>query len=558
MVDLGYTVVRLDYDGAGDSDGGDWEEERLARWLDSIDAAVGVLRSHEGIRDLNLVGIRMGATLACLYADAHPGVSGLVLWAPCANGASYVREMRILSRLSAAARPRQRVVADWFPPDSLEVAGFEVTRSTADSLAAIDLLTSLHRAPAARVLIVERTEVEAEAALADRLTILGSQVEQVQVPGYGEFITTDETTSILPTDALERISTWFATLASGPEDASAAPPIVISSRLLVAEPAAGRLVPEAECASVIERIVRLPAELFGIISEPADPTWTRRVAVLILNTGATNRVGSGRLSVAEARYWAGLGFTVLRVDLGHTGESAGTDGPDVLAVRPPERIREVAILVDWLRSEADVDRVVVCGTCSGAYQAFHAVVQGAPIDLAVLVNPAMWYVDAHTEAGMEIYVARTSRQALLRGEEWVQLVRRPRATIESARKATRGFVYLAGGRTRSLLGKFGIHRRDPVALPVDLRRIAQRGVKLLVVFAAAELGEQYLRTFAGEAVEELERTGMLTVTHIDGGDHVFSPPGARQQLVEAITLHLEQAYPRRTDHVADREGQTLT
>jgi hypothetical protein len=210
----------------------------------------------------------------------------------------------------------------------------------------------------------------------------------------------------------------------------------------------------------------------------------------------------------------------------------------------------VTALVDWLRSEADIDSVVVCGTCSGAYQSFHSVVEGAAVDLAILVNPATWYVDAHPQAGMEIYVARTSRKALLRGEEWVQLVRRPGATIESARKATRGFVYLAGHRARSLLGKLGIHRRDPVALPVDLRQLAQRGVKLLVVFAAAELGEQYLRTFAGEAVEELERTGMLTVTHIDGGDHVFSPPGARQRLVETITLHLEQAYPRRMERVA--------
>ena len=65
----------------------------------SIDAAVSVLRAR-GVTDIRLVGFRIGATLACRYATTHPGVSGLVLWAPCDRGAAYVREQRVRARMS--------------------------------------------------------------------------------------------------------------------------------------------------------------------------------------------------------------------------------------------------------------------------------------------------------------------------------------------------------------------------------------------------------------------------------------------------------------------------
>ena len=546
LVAAGYTVLRFDLDGTGDSDGGDWEPRRLEAWLESIDAASRLLREREGVVELHFAGLRMGATLACLHASTHPGVSGVVLWAPVVNGASYVRELRALSLLSAAARPPQRVSADWFPADSLEVAGFEVSRSTRDDLQGIDLIASLQHAPAPRVLVVHRTDATAELGLVDRLTALGVSVDESAVPGYGEFMTEDETTSALPVEALDTIVDWFTTLPARPEPLPPSPGrsnLLMSSTLLVVEPAAGRIAPEAACTPVIESPVRLPGDLFAIVSRPADQTWRRRVAILMLNTGATNRVGNGRLAVGEARYWAGLGFTVVRVDLGHTGDSAGAGPPDRFAIHAPERVREVDNVVEWLRSYDDVDRVVIYGTCSGAYQAFHAALQGTAVDLAILVNPAAWYLDSREEAGMAIYVARTSRQALLRRDEWVQLIRQPGATLQSVGKAARGFAYLAERRSRVLLSKLGMDRGDPITLGADLTRLARAGVKLMVVFAAVELGEHYLLTFAGPAVGQIERDEGLTMLRIDGGDHVFCAPGARQQMVEDVTRHLDAAFP---------------
>jgi hypothetical protein len=170
--------------------------------------------------------------------------------------------------------------------------------------------------------------------------------------------------------------------------------------------------------------------------------------------------------------------------------------------------------------------------------------QGAAVDTAILVNPAIWY-DADRQAGMAIHVAHNSTRAIFRASEWRRLIREPKATMGSVRKAERGFTHLAKTRARARLGKLGYDLPDVVALPGDLDRICRRGVKLLIVFAAAEIGAGYLQTFGGKVLAARQRSGEITIVDIDGGDHVFSSPGARQRLVEVVTAHLEHNFPPR-------------
>ncbi len=543
LVVLGYAVLRFDYEGTGDSDGGDWEPGRTKEWGESIHGAVAALRAREGVAEVYLAGVRMGATLACRYAHDHPGIAGLALWAPCADGTAYVRELRALSRLSAAARPPQRVTADWFPQDSLEVAGFELARSTADDLRAVNLLESVHRSPAPCMLIVDHTDRSPADALVEKLIALGTDVEHVRVAGFSEFMVDDETKSVLPRAVIEQMTQWFAKAQPRSDRVSTDPPQV-SPTLVVGEPAPVHFIPPGvECPPVVERAVRLPDGLFAIVTEPVDQTRRRGVAVLILNTGLTNRVGQGRLSIEQARYWASLGFTVVRVDLRGTGDSPLPGPVPGNSTYAPERVDEVIEVVDWLRSHGDVSHLVLYGICSGAYQSFHAALQGAAIDLAVLVNPAIWYNDSYRGAGLDIQVARNSTRAIFRLNEWRRLVREPRATAESIRQAANGFGHLVRVRVAPWLRKVGVDLPDPVLLSRDLNRIVRRGIDLLIVFAAAEMGEQYLRTFGGEPLVALPGRGRRTVVDIDGGDHVFSAPGARQRLIEAVTRHLEESFP---------------
>ena len=164
---------------------------------------------------MSLIGIRIGATLACRYALDHP-VDSLVLWAPCERGAAYVRELMVLNRMSSGSRPPQEVVAEPAdrPDGLLEVVGFEFGSALLDELAATSLLTEIDRPPARRVLVLDRDDIAPSTALTDAVRATGAATDQAQTAGWAQFMVPDETQSEIPVAALHAIAAWM-----GPEAA---------------------------------------------------------------------------------------------------------------------------------------------------------------------------------------------------------------------------------------------------------------------------------------------------------------------------------------------------
>jgi alpha/beta superfamily hydrolase len=99
LAEAGLSVLRLDYDGTGDSAGIDENPGRPEAWLASIRAARAWMQDQRGITHVSLVGLRLGASLA-IQASAEQPVENLVLWAPVVQGRAYVRELKAL-RLTA-------------------------------------------------------------------------------------------------------------------------------------------------------------------------------------------------------------------------------------------------------------------------------------------------------------------------------------------------------------------------------------------------------------------------------------------------------------------------
>jgi len=74
-------------------------------------AATRKLRETTGVRDIVLVGLRFGATLAALASQVLRGdetLAGLVLLAPAVAGRNYLRELKILQKNWKAASGRRR------------------------------------------------------------------------------------------------------------------------------------------------------------------------------------------------------------------------------------------------------------------------------------------------------------------------------------------------------------------------------------------------------------------------------------------------------------------
>jgi len=108
--------------------------------------------------------------------------------------------------------------------------------------------------------------------------------------------------------------------------------------------------------------------------------------------------------------------------------------------------------------------------------------------------------------------------------------------------ATGGAGFLVRSSLRNAARRIGLRVEAPSALARDLRAITERGVKVLMIFAAGETAAHYVRVIAGPTLEPLLQGGALEIVDVDGGDHVFSSPGARQRLFEETTGYLEREY----------------
>jgi alpha/beta superfamily hydrolase len=169
----GFSVLRFDYSGAGDS-GGDAEDGDVDVWLRDVAAAVDEVRRARGVGGVTLVGLRFGATLAALAAAARDDIERLVLWEPVVDGARFLEEGRAqhlawAEEYGAWRRLKRADVSD----AGDEILGYRVTEAMRRSIAGVDLTRVPRTAP--RVLVVER--MARHGALVAALSGRGASVE---------------------------------------------------------------------------------------------------------------------------------------------------------------------------------------------------------------------------------------------------------------------------------------------------------------------------------------------------------------------------------------------
>jgi pimeloyl-ACP methyl ester carboxylesterase len=168
----GFTVLRFDYRGTGDSSGGP-EAMGVATWLEDVRAAAQELgRAAPGTR-LVIVGLRFGATLASLASVRLPlRVRQLVLWDPVIDGLAYMREMAMSHRTFMRSELSQwqdnvGVDADGVPTESM---GMPLTPALVAELRDLNLLKELPSADHSTIVSTQdAANIDAfRAALANR------------------------------------------------------------------------------------------------------------------------------------------------------------------------------------------------------------------------------------------------------------------------------------------------------------------------------------------------------------------------------------------------------
>jgi alpha/beta superfamily hydrolase len=106
----GYSVLRFDYFGDGESDGF-FKDASISTRLTDIETAIRYLENHLRPSRIFLLGLRFGATLALLTAEKSLPVSGAVAWAPIINLWDYLYT-QLRSNLTAQMALRRKIIHD--------------------------------------------------------------------------------------------------------------------------------------------------------------------------------------------------------------------------------------------------------------------------------------------------------------------------------------------------------------------------------------------------------------------------------------------------------------
>lgn len=488
LAEQGIVTLRFDYEGEGSSSGPSGSPDALSQWRSSVAAAVQEMRAL-GVPSPSLIGLRLGAALAC-EALAHDELLGpLVLWAPLTSGRRAARELRALSLITPGSKGAN---------DSLNVLGHAVDEKT---LARLKTWRPLEGLPVSHpVLLVEsRNWRDADSACED-LAAAGLRPRLVEVPGTAEVLERDAELVKAPVELVAAIVDWL-----GPQLDSARTDVAGAPRC-----------PERSIASlgktVRERLVTIPPrQLHAVLSLPEGGPGDS--VALFLNNGVAPSRGPGRAWSEYARSLACSGIASLRLDLSGLGDSPDPPGPPVLQGQPvsPRASADAQQAIEWLRQRG-YQRVVVIGLCSGGVISLLAASTGKLDADAIVAINAPLFAPRNVGGGPPVW---TLWQAITWGTH---------------RKRVRAQLHKLPGWVWRMLDGLRIFPS-----PARLLKGASRHVDDVTAIWAGggeELVDIEIRS--GTAVKRLAQEGVVDLRILPGMDHSLFDPTYRYQVLDII------------------------
>ncbi len=184
LTKLGYTVFRFDYMGAGDSSSAT-PHTNLESHLADLTAAIEMLLArHPDIKNVGLIGLRLGASFAALVAeqaatnDRLTSVRNapLILWDPVIDGLGYFQELlrsNLATQLAVYGKVRENreiLQQKIYAGGRVNVDGYEIALPLLESCGCSDLIDSASKKHAGPVLVVQ---IAASTKQKDRIDLQG-------------------------------------------------------------------------------------------------------------------------------------------------------------------------------------------------------------------------------------------------------------------------------------------------------------------------------------------------------------------------------------------------
>ena len=161
LTNKGYTILRFDFMGHGDSEG-DFKDSNIATRLKDIEYAIKLFQQKApNVKELGLLGLRFGATLAALACEQHPDISKLILWEPIIGGEKYMQELLRINLATQNAvykeirHTREDLVQMMHDGIDANVDGYEISYDLYSQATEINLLAESEKQFSGDCLIVQ-------------------------------------------------------------------------------------------------------------------------------------------------------------------------------------------------------------------------------------------------------------------------------------------------------------------------------------------------------------------------------------------------------------------
>ncbi len=526
----GFSVLRFDYPGTGDSAGSETDPDRVAAWQAGVEAAIAMLLDSTPAEHVILVGLRLGAALALRAAADTKRVVGVGCLAPVVSGRSYARELRLLANTWREANllppPAQSVA-------HLDVVGDRLSGETLEALSAIDLRKLPATAP--DILLVDDGNTPSIAALEERLQTLGARVVRDDFPDARGFLQ-DAFSTMVPEQAFASLIAWCRSLPTPAAQPGPAPSPVAPGIL--------------DLPGASEAAMRFGADqrLYGVLCTPPGADATGSPVVVMVNTGFGRRTGDGRIYVTLARQLAARGVASLRFDAAGFGESGACPGR---RLDPYDRgiVDDLAAAADAL-THRGYGALIVVGICSGAYAAFHAGLRDPRIGGLVVVNlqKFVWRdgVSLQVENRRQRRPSVFYLKAVVRRETWRRIFRGDAHILSIGATLIRRLLASLFNKACLLLERLTGLQTRAGQVRRWLAALERAGKRLYLVYSDGDPGLSELALSAGSRAVPSRGPGLPRVQVIPQADHALLDHAARQDLIERICLIVADVQKKRS------------
>lgn len=190
LAQRGYTVLRFDGRGSGDSEG-DFQDATLETMISDTRSAITTLQEKiEKLSEVVLLGLRLGASVAALAAKEMEAVKSLVLWDPVVDGHAYAKSLLRINLATQAAvygkiiENSDQIISRLYAGETANIDGYEMSLAQYQEISRLDLgdpsLFGAWRRPSLIVAINRKRGVKRPDLERLRRSLEGSVLVEVQ------------------------------------------------------------------------------------------------------------------------------------------------------------------------------------------------------------------------------------------------------------------------------------------------------------------------------------------------------------------------------------------